>query len=140
MKDYLDAQIKSGPSSILTKCPSCEEILNMSFIIQMLMKVPTQMNLKTLYEKFLIGNYIQNSVNYKWCPGPGCTKIFHFPKLKNKSEIQPKNLKCHCGYSFCAKCENEAHRPLSCSLLSSWNNLYYGKDENLNKTLSLIHI
>ena len=87
-------------------------------------------------------------MNYKWCPGPGfyfflfiliylfltsCNKIFYFPLLKKKSEIKPKNLKCHCGYSFCAKCENEAHRPLSCELLTSWNNLYFGKDENLNK-------
>ena len=49
-----------------------------------------------------------------------------------KSDIEATNLKCSCDYSFCAKCENEAHRPLSCELLIAWNYLYLGKDENLN--------
>jgi len=67
------------------------------------------------FQKSIIRNYISTSKTLKTCPSPDCTYI-----IENYSG-KAIEIKCLCGYRFCFGCEKMSHRPISCSLLSKWD-------------------
>merc|ERR1711871_1175768 len=68
----------------------------------------------TKYQKFLIDSYVDINRKIKWCPNPrGCGKAIQATGAANV-------VKCHCDYSFCFKCGEEAHFPVTCKQRYDW--------------------
>lgn len=72
---------------------------------------------KQLEKYFMLkcNNFIRMNPMYVWCPAPGCNAI------AESSNLSVKEIMCGCGYTFCFICGEEAHRPISCSLVKEWS-------------------
>jgi ariadne-1 len=78
------------------------------------------------YERFLSSNYVDINRNIKWCPAPHCGWAVH-------AVGAVKEVTCiHCRYSFCFKCGQPAHAPLSCDGLAAWNEKCSNESETAN--------
>lgn len=78
------------------------------------------------YERFLSSNYVDMNRSIRWCPTPNCGWAVR--------ALGPcREVKCeHCRYSFCFRCGENAHAPLSCKGLEEWNEKCSNESETAN--------
>ncbi|CAG9313202.1 unnamed protein product [Blepharisma stoltei] len=105
-----------------TKCPmhSCP------------LKVPESMILGYLkgekaenYKRLKCEEFINQNQAYHWCPAPGCNFVVEYENLG------VHEIGCKCGYVFCFACGEEAHRPVTCSLVKDWVVKNSAESENI---------
>ncbi|CAE7586626.1 ari-1, partial [Symbiodinium sp. KB8] len=72
------------------------------------------MALLTSWDRSLCRHFVEHSRRLRWCPGSGCDKAFQAVSAGRDVECES------CGSAFCLGCGRGAHRPVSCSMLSSW--------------------
>lgn len=108
---YLKYKVLEGSTCIFTTCPmkDCREI-----VPQNVFKNTLDVGVFGKYQKFLIESYVDINRNIKWCPNPQtCGKAI---LGTGAADI----VKCDCGTSFCFKCGEEAHFPVSCRQRNDW--------------------
>ncbi|KAL4443160.1 hypothetical protein ABPG74_002227 [Tetrahymena malaccensis] len=134
-KEYVRACLKEGSSILQKKCPmvGCQERLGLSDIFKFL----TDPKERSLINKFLLNDILQNNKMLIQCPHSECDNILDFG---NNIIVLGKqlNLRCKCtkGY-FCSSCKEDAHLPCSCSMLKTWMELIQGKNSDSLNTLWL---
>jgi len=69
------------------------------------------------YSRFLSKQFVENSVEVRWCPSPGCSKAVYEPIVEGDNFIGI----CSCGFKFCWKCNKNYHTPLSCDDMTKWD-------------------
>jgi ariadne-1 len=59
------------------------------------------------YEYLVAKTFVQGNRLIKWCPAPGCENVVRCQMTRALP------VKCNCGMSFCFKCSQAWHEPLS---------------------------
>ena len=68
------------------------------------------------YTRYLFRSYVEDNINTKWCPAPGCEYGVEFVMGSGPNY----DVKCKCAYHFCWNCCGEAHRPVDCHTVEKW--------------------
>lgn len=82
------------------------------------------------YEKFILGDYVDNNKKLKWCPAPNC-------EICVKIDDQTEEVKCFksngvgCGHIFCVRCNHDGHRPSPCEAAEQWRIKCSSESENI---------
>lgn len=78
------------------------------------------------YERYLSSNFVDANRQIKWCPAPNCGWAI-------KSNGSCRDVSCtHCRTAFCFKCGLDAHLPLSCKGLQTWQEKCTNESETAN--------
>ena len=122
---YLSESLNQGPSVLQTNCPypACKSPVSSSLFKSLLSPLQYQK-----YSTFLLLSYssspaqVLNPINptkpqppIKFCPSSLCQNAILLNNPSYSSEVT-----CTCGFTWCFKCTQESHRPLSCEMLNQW--------------------
>ena len=81
------------------------------------------------YARYLLRSFVDINKGVKWCPSPGCSKAI-------TSAGGLSSVTCTCGCVFCLRCGEEAHAPVSCDQLASWQEKCRNESETANWILA----
>lgn len=83
------------------------------------------------YQMLITASFIQCNRKLRSCPNPiGCQYIIR----ADDTVCQP--ILCKCSHSFCFKCMEDWHEPVSCEYLKCWNKKAADDSETLNWIIS----
>jgi ariadne-1 len=68
------------------------------------------------YARFVSKRFVENNKQIKWCPAPNCGRAIIEPTYEGDHLIGI----CECGKTFCWKCGEDAHTPITCEMLPKW--------------------
>ncbi|GAB2287126.1 Probable E3 ubiquitin-protein ligase ari8 [Dionaea muscipula] len=125
---YVGTAINDGPGCLMLRCPdpSCSATVGQDMII-----VVASEEDKEKYARYFLRSYIEDNRKAKWCPAPGCEYAVEFVVGCGSYDIT-----CHCSYSFCWNCTEEAHRPVDCTTVAKWILKNSAESENMNWILA----
>lgn len=133
-KGFGQNMLSSGPSCIFTKCPQfgCKEAVTEDEVEKVM---PDSMS---KFSSYILQDFVNQSGYSRCCPGPNCHRI---AKYKNGLFLfgneQASSVTCDtCHTSFCVKCGQEPHAPLTCHLLTQFKTKYEEASSNANWILS----
>mmetsp|Transcript_45854 Transcript_45854/g.73762 ORF Transcript_45854/g.73762 Transcript_45854/m.73762 type:complete len:423 (-) Transcript_45854:155-1423(-) len=110
-KLYLTDKVKTaGTRCILSTCPAfkCNTIVPDNAFARFLEK-----GLVEKYRHASLNAFVTQKRELRWCPGTRCDRVI-------KAGAAVTTVKCICGQSFCFKCSEEAHNPVTCDQVSQW--------------------
>ncbi|KAF1323544.1 Ariadne-like ubiquitin ligase, partial [Globisporangium splendens] len=81
------------------------------------------------YSRYVLRSYVDINKCVKWCPSPGCNKAI-------SSAGGLSSVSCSCGCVFCLRCGEEAHAPVTCEQLASWQEKCKNESETANWILA----
>ncbi|XP_076914800.1 putative E3 ubiquitin-protein ligase ARI8 [Bidens hawaiensis] len=127
-KAYISTSISDGPGCLTLRCPtpSCGAAVGVDMVNML-----TSDEDKKKYRRYLLRSFIEDSKKTKWCPAPGCDHAIEFELGSGSYDVT-----CHCSYSFCWNCTEEAHRPVDCETVSKWIMKNSAESENMNWILA----
>jgi len=124
-RSYLEVKVNEGPRCVYARCPSpkCKAIVHEEAFRNLT-------NPKTFerYKTFLFRSFVDDSIQIKWCPYPGCTYAVRCERTGRKQPVT-----CRCGFVWCFRCcdaEIGDHSPVDCTHLEKW--LQKASDESEN--------
>ncbi|KAJ9176073.1 hypothetical protein P3X46_011423 [Hevea brasiliensis] len=125
---YISTAINDGPGCLMLRCPdpSCGAAVGQDMINEL-----TSDEDKEKYSRYFIRSYIEDNRKTKWCPAPGCDYAVDFIVGSGSYDVS-----CHCSYSFCWNCTEEAHRPVDCGTVAKWILKNSAESENMNWILA----
>ncbi|KAF5822971.1 putative transcription factor interactor and regulator CCHC(Zn) family [Helianthus annuus] len=125
---YIGTSISDGPGCLTLRCPipSCGAAVGVDMVNML-----TSDEDKKKYRRYLLRSYIEDNRKTKWCPAPGCDCAIEFDLGSGSYDVT-----CHCSYSFCWNCTEEAHRPVDCETVSKWIMKNSAESENMNWILA----
>ncbi|KAI7741644.1 hypothetical protein M8C21_017653, partial [Ambrosia artemisiifolia] len=125
---YISTSISDGPGCLTLRCPtpSCGAAVGVDMVNML-----TSDEDKKKYQRYLLRSYIEDNKKTKWCPAPGCDCAIEFDLGSGSYDVT-----CHCSYSFCWNCTEEAHRPVDCETVSKWIMKNSAESENMNWILA----
>ncbi|XP_043724975.1 probable E3 ubiquitin-protein ligase ARI8 [Telopea speciosissima] len=125
---YVSTSINDGPGCLMLRCPdpSCGAAVGQDMIRILASNEDTEK-----YSRYLLRSYIEDNRKTKWCPFPGCEYAVDFVVGSASYDVS-----CHCSYSFCWNCTEEAHRPVDCSTVAKWILKNGAESENMNWILA----
>lgn len=135
--DYIDNVIGDGPTCIRSTCPlaGCNETVTEEEVENI---APQSLD---LFKSYQLRSYVELSGTSRWCPGPGCERIATINSASDLSWVDDSATgvvaKCDsCTTSFCVKCGEEPHAPLTCRVLSKWIQKCENESETANWILA----
>ncbi|KAL8204663.1 hypothetical protein R6Q57_010286 [Mikania cordata] len=125
---YISTSISDGPGCLTLRCPipSCGAAVGVEMVNML-----TSDEDKKKFQRYLLRSYIEDNRKTKWCPAPGCDCAIEFDLGSGSFDVT-----CHCSYSFCWNCTEEAHRPVDCETVSKWIMKNSAESENMNWILA----
>ncbi|XP_038990890.1 probable E3 ubiquitin-protein ligase ARI8 isoform X2 [Hibiscus syriacus] len=125
---YISTAINDGPGCLMLRCPdpSCAAVVGQDMI-----NVLASDEDREKYSRYFIRSYVEDNRKTKWCPAPGCDYAVDFIFGSGNYDVT-----CHCSYSFCWNCSEEAHRPVDCETVSKWILKNSVESENMNWILA----
>lgn len=131
---YITSKIGDGPNCILATCPQvgCDEVMTEEEVA----KACPQLLEK--YQTYQLRNFVELNGTSRWCPGPGCERIAALNSTSGMfNDSDGINVTCDsCATSFCIKCGEEPHSPLTCKMLESWKEKCKNESETANWILA----
>ncbi|CAI5705887.1 unnamed protein product [Peronospora effusa] len=125
-KPYLSLKIQEGPICVTTTCPAhgCKEVVS-----ELIFKQIVNSEDYRKYARYLLRSFVDINKGVKWCPSPGCSKAI-------TSAGGLSSVTCTCGCVFCLRCGEEAHSPVTCEQLASWQEKCRNESETANWILA----
>ncbi|XP_010528636.1 PREDICTED: probable E3 ubiquitin-protein ligase ARI8 [Tarenaya hassleriana] len=125
---YISTAINDGPGCLTLRCPdpSCGAAIGQDMINALVSDED-----KKKYNRYFIRSYVEDSRKTKWCPAPGCDYAVNYVVGSGNYDVN-----CHCSYSFCWNCAEEAHRPVDCDTVAKWVLKNSAESENMNWILA----
>ncbi|KAL8170841.1 hypothetical protein V2J09_022645 [Rumex salicifolius] len=125
---YISTAINDGPGCLMLRCPdpSCCAVVGQNMIDLL---APEDDRKK--YARYFLRSYIEDNRKAKWCPAPGCDYAVDYVVGCGSYDVT-----CHCSYSFCWNCTEEAHRPVDCGTVAKWILKNSAESENMNWILA----
>ncbi|GAB2277157.1 Probable E3 ubiquitin-protein ligase ari8 [Dionaea muscipula] len=125
---YVGTAINDGPGCLMLRCPdpSCSAAVGQDMI-----NIVASAEDGEKYARYFLRSYIEDNRKAKWCPAPGCEHAVEFVVGSSTYDVS-----CHCSYSFCWNCTEEAHRPVDCNTVSKWILKNSAESENMNWILA----
>ena len=62
------------------------------------------------YDTYAMRSFVEDNRQLTWCPSPGCENAV---ESHAEAGTDPMDIVCKCGATFCFRCKEEAHRPVS---------------------------
>ncbi|CAI9754511.1 unnamed protein product [Fraxinus pennsylvanica] len=125
---YISTAINDGPGCLMLRCPDpscgaavCQDMVN---------KLASEDD-KERYNRYFLRSFVENNRKTKWCPAPDCDHAVDFIIGGGNYDVT-----CHCSYSFCWNCAEEAHRPVDCGTVATWILKNTAESENMNWILA----
>ncbi|CAG7891500.1 unnamed protein product [Brassica rapa] len=111
---YITTAINDGSGCLMQKCPepSCHVAIGRDLVE----KVVSEEDLRK-YDRYFLRSYIEESKKMKWCPAPGCEGAVDFSASGTGINY---DVLCSCSHRFCWKCNEDAHSPVDCDMVSQW--------------------
>ncbi|KAH6834379.1 IBR domain-containing protein [Perilla frutescens var. hirtella] len=127
-KGYIGTSINDGPGCLMLHCPdpSCGAAVGHDMVNELASKDD-----KEKYNRYFLRSFIEDNRKTKWCPAPGCDYAVNFTVGGGNYDVT-----CHCSFSFCWNCVEEAHRPVDCGTVSKWIMKNSAESENMNWILA----
>jgi ariadne-1 len=134
-RGFTENMISDGPTCIRTRCPQagCSEIVTEEEVAK------AAPELLPKFESYQLRSFVEIDGNSRWCPGPGCERVAVGKCSGLGGGLSGPGVFCHCddcGSSFCLKCGEEPHAPLSCRDLRQWNEKCKNESETANWILA----
>lgn len=109
---YLQSKVGDGVEAVLSVCPDqkCNNI-----VPERLFRQLVEAEQYERYEDFLLKSFVDLSKQAKWCPGRDCSMAVEYKKAE---AIDVKCVKCE--KAFCFACTKDAHMPIDCDSLTTW--------------------
>ncbi|GMH44741.1 hypothetical protein BSKO_12693 [Bryopsis sp. KO-2023] len=128
---YIEVAVEKGPSCLDIRCPmpDCSHYIPKS----MLDKHGKKQDLDRL-EEFAVRSYVDDNPRVAWCPNAKCGKVAEC--IDNLAQMEAVEVHCSCGEVFCFRCHEEAHRPVDCDTIRTWNMKLSDESENQNYVLA----
>lgn len=125
---YISNSINDGPGCLNLRCPdpSCSAAVGQDMI-----NLLASGDDKEKYNRYFLRSFIEDNRKTKWCPAPGCDYAVDFIVGGGSYDVT-----CHCSYSFCWNCTEEAHRPVDCGTVAKWILKNSAESENMNWILA----
>ncbi|KAL2512459.1 putative E3 ubiquitin-protein ligase ARI7 [Abeliophyllum distichum] len=125
---YISTAINDGPGCLMLRCPdpSCGAAVCQDMVNKLASKDD-----KERYNRYFLRSFVENNRKTKWCPAPGCDHAVDFIVGGGSYDVT-----CHCSYSFCWNCAEEAHRPVDCGTVATWILKNSAESENMNWILA----
>ncbi|XP_039064181.1 probable E3 ubiquitin-protein ligase ARI8 isoform X2 [Hibiscus syriacus] len=125
---YISTAINDGPGCLMLRCPdpSCAAVVGQDMINAL-----ASAEDREKYSRYFIRSYVEDNRKTKWCPAPGCDYAVDFNFDSGNYDVT-----CHCSYSFCWNCSEEAHRPVDCETVAKWILKNSAESENMNWILA----
>ena len=129
---FTQNMISDGPACIRSKCPQagCNEIVTEEEV----QKAAPELLPK--FETYQLRSFVEIDGNSRWCPGPGCERVAVCTHAGLSGGPGICCLCDDCGTTFCLKCGEEPHAPLSCRDLCQWNEKCKNESETANWILA----
>jgi ariadne-1 len=119
MEGYIEQTVSEGPGALETMCAyyGCPYGISIDIVEDCCNK-----QIKELFEKFYIENYVETAPYMSFCKAPDCTYAFMVDEkfLSAKGNLAQRNASCHCGTPVCLRCKGVSHEPLSCEMYAAW--------------------
>ncbi|XP_076934844.1 putative E3 ubiquitin-protein ligase ARI8 isoform X1 [Bidens hawaiensis] len=125
---YISTAVNDGPGCLMLRCPdpSCGAAIGQNMIISL-----ASDDDRGKYHRYFLRSFVEDNRKTKWCPAPGCDYAVDFIVGGGTFDVT-----CHCSYSFCWNCTEEAHRPVDCETVSKWVIKNTAESENMNWILA----
>jgi ariadne-1 len=134
---YLDSAVKDGKPSLNLRCPfpKCSVAVPQAFYAKFCSPEEAKR-----YQAYRLNDFVESNDLARWCPFPDCTYAVLLRDASVLAKMQtssvPSDVECLCGWSFCFRCGEEAHRPLGCKLLRKWVEKNADEAENVTWILA----
>jgi hypothetical protein len=128
---FVGFQVEKGKIAIFTaKCPQegCPLLVGDDVFRRYLKPDALE-----LYDRIMLLSFIEDCANLVRCPSPHCTHVIGVSKsvwcfcvcdrnalpklLLTCFPRKKRNVRCECGFSFCFRCQGDAHAPATCDQL-----------------------
>jgi len=121
---YLNSQVDDGKASVQARCPQhkCGRIVPQTFFRRFCDDAR-----RSKYEEWCVRSYVDDNPAVKWCSNPvGC------PNACEYHGADAFDINCHCTFTWCWDCGEEAHRPADCGTVTRWNVKNSAESENIS--------
>ena len=111
---FLTVKVKDDGegSSITCMEPKCTVTVDDKTVMSLIQEPET----KKRYQQLICSSFVQCNRNFQFCPNKtGCDFV-----IKADEKVCQKII-CKCGHTFCFKCIEDWHEPVSCDFLKLWN-------------------
>jgi ariadne-1 len=120
-RDYLISEVGSGKACTLAHCPEIKCTQRVPRTLFSCLLPPLEFS---RYDFCVTRSFIEDSKTLRYCPSPGCDKVAIGSGIST--------IKCSCLHSFCFRCAEEPHEPVSCEQLSAWTLKNASESETAN--------
>ncbi|CAL1270431.1 unnamed protein product [Larinioides sclopetarius] len=93
---------------------------------QTIMNLLADPKVKLKYQYLITNNFIVCNRLLRHCPQPGCSYVIKV------QYVEARPVTCACGHSFCFKCSENWHDPITCHLLKKWEKKCHDDSATLN--------
>lgn len=110
--EYLSLKVMNEGECLTIACPAykCDILVDDTTAMTMI-KDP---KVKAKYQHLITLSFVEYNRLLKWCPAPDCNRAIKVQYLDSKP------VTCHCGQTFCFKCNEKWHAPILCEYLRNW--------------------
>ncbi|GMH45917.1 hypothetical protein BSKO_13880 [Bryopsis sp. KO-2023] len=127
---FISAAIDGGPACIDLRCPSpdCKQYVPSSVVER-----HGTLKDKIRWHEFGVRSFVDDNPSMAWCTAANCDRVAECKVDLDTS--QPLDVRCNCGNAFCFTCHEEAHTPVDCETVKTWQAKNSAESENLNYIL-----
>lgn len=73
------------------------------------------------YDRFLLEAFVEESPEFRWCPGPGCGRAAELAGRPTRISAASRLVRCACHLAWCFDCGGDMHLPVPCKVVQEWN-------------------
>ena len=136
---YLETAINDGPSCLDLRCPdtTCARRVPEALVPEFLSKT-TDPTVLEKYNTFRWRSFVDDNPKAVWCVAPGCERAIVSEQGADAGGTAARavDVQCACGFSFCWRCKEDAHRPVPCATVNKWLIKNSAESENLSWILA----
>lgn len=127
---FISAAVDGGPACLDLRCPfpDCRQYVPMHVIDR---HAKTKDRIR--WREFEVRSFVDDNPSMAWCTAANCDRVAECKIDLDAS--QPLDVRCNCGNAFCFNCHEEAHTPVDCETVKTWQAKNSAESENLNYIL-----
>ena len=128
---FIHNALEKGPLCVRESCPQagCNELVTEEEVER------AAPDLLPKFESYQLRSFVETYGMTRWCPGPGCEQVAVAPGSGGAYAAGIAHCE-KCTTSFCLKCGEEPHAPVSCKDLAAWQEKCRNESETANWILA----